>query len=553
MQGPRKAPGNSHRHRRFNRDIKQVAWMILLDLNTIIAYSRTGSPGTASATGCGATVSLRHRQGDGKHDMYRENYIKSLRKELLSLVEDYLTPVALSYGYSETPLEANIKWRPQVLVLGNYSSGKSTLINEFLGAKIQGTGQAPTDDSFTIITYDDSQDAGSGVRVTETRDGKFLLNDPEYPFETLKKHGQRFAAHFRMKKVTSPFLRTLTIIDTPGMLDSITERDRGYNYQDVIGDLAQISDLVLILFDPHKAGTVREAHASLRDTLPAKTFEDRVLFVLNRIDECASLTDLLRVYGTLCWNLSQMTGRKDIPMIHLTYSPSAAGSATTTQTETAGYLHFLENQREDLKNAILQAPKHRLDNLAAFVETHSERLSHLLEALVSYRQRRRSQLFKGWITAGLFSILVGGASAVMMISSPVFASLDPLMTAGAASAVSATVLLLWSLLIRPPSVRRFHRRQLARMETLTPLENQTRRDTWQHIKDTARSYLERTEGRFSTRHARQDRAAVLRVFQQGSKEIREALNELSTIRHDGPAPVDRPPPDVVSFLKKETA
>jgi EH domain-containing protein 1 len=36
------------------------------------------------------------------------------------------------------------------------------------------------------------------------------------------------------------------------------------------------------------------------------------------------MTDLLRVYGTLCWNLSQITGRKDIPMIHLTYSPTAA-------------------------------------------------------------------------------------------------------------------------------------------------------------------------------------------------------------------------------------
>ena len=55
------------------------------------------------------------------------------------------------------------------------------------------------------------------------------------------------------------------------------------------------------------------AVASLRDTLPARTFEDRVIFVLNRIDECASMMDLLRVYGTLCWNLSQITGRKDIP------------------------------------------------------------------------------------------------------------------------------------------------------------------------------------------------------------------------------------------------
>ncbi|MGD8530868.1 MAG: dynamin family protein, partial [Syntrophobacterales bacterium] len=144
--------------------------------------------------------------------MYRENYINSLRSEMVEMVADYLTPVAVRYGYSDVPLESNIKWRPQVLVLGNYSSGKSTLINEFLGANIQATGQAPTDDSFTIITYDDSEPNAGTVRVTEERDGKFLLNDPEFPFETLKKHGERFASHFRLKKVNSPFLENLAVI-----------------------------------------------------------------------------------------------------------------------------------------------------------------------------------------------------------------------------------------------------------------------------------------------------------------------------------------------------
>ena len=99
--------------------------------------------------------------------------------------------------------------------------GKSTLINDFLGANIQKTGQAPTDDSFTVITYDDSVPPDDGVRITDERDGKFLLNDPEYPFETLKKHGMRFTSHFKLKKVNSPFLKNLAIIDTPGMLDSI--------------------------------------------------------------------------------------------------------------------------------------------------------------------------------------------------------------------------------------------------------------------------------------------------------------------------------------------
>src|SRR5262249_29209252 len=160
--------------------------------------------------------------------------------------------------------------------------------------------------------------------------------------------------------------------------DSIAERDRGYNYQEVIGDLAQIADLVLVIFDPHKAGTVREAHASLRDTLPANTLEDRVIFILNRIDECATLVDLLRVYGTLCWNLSQMLGRKDIPQVRLTYSK------TTDRKELPEYLRFLENQRDELTRQIAQAPKYRLDHLADYVETHAERLAHLLEALLGY-------------------------------------------------------------------------------------------------------------------------------------------------------------------------
>ena len=51
--------------------------------------------------------------------MHRENYIETLRSELLDLVEEHLTPVALRYGYSEVPLESNIKWRPLVLVPGN--------------------------------------------------------------------------------------------------------------------------------------------------------------------------------------------------------------------------------------------------------------------------------------------------------------------------------------------------------------------------------------------------------------------------------------------------
>lgn len=470
--------------------------------------------------------------------MYRDNYITALRTELLEMVSEQLTPVAMRYGYSEVPLETNIKWRPQVLVLGNYSSGKSTLINEFLGMPIQGTGQAPTDDSFTVLTYDESEPEGAPVRVTDQRDGKFLLNDPEYPFETMKKHGQRFASHFKLKKVNSPFLKNLAIIDTPGMLDSITERDRGYNYQDVIGDLAQIADLVLVLFDPHKAGTVREAHTSLRDTLPAKTFEDRVLYVLNRIDECASMTDLLRVYGTLCWNLSQITGRKDIPMIHLTYSPSATDKTGRSENPQAAYLHFLENQREELKKAVLQAPCHRLDNLASFVETHGERLCHFLEGMISYRKKARLFRVKSFFIGLAVSLAVGVAGGLGLMSLPLFSGLDPVLQITGAGLLSTIIFILWLTLVQKYFYSRFLKKWLRQLDNLTRLPNQTRRDSWASIRDLLYVNLKNSNGRYSLSQVVGEHAAVMQIHDRGSREIREALKELAGITPDDDAWAD---------------
>jgi len=467
--------------------------------------------------------------------MYQKNYISAMHSELLGMVEKHLSPVALRYGYSEIPLEADIKWHPLVLVLGNYSSGKSALINDFLGADVQATGQAPTDDSFTIITYDETASPDSPIRAAEVRDGKHLLNDPEFPFETLKKHGQRFAAHFRLKKVNSPFLKSLAIIDTPGMLDSITERDRGYSYQDVIGDLAQIADLILVLFDPHKAGTIREAHTSLRDTLPGRTFEDRILFVLNRIDECGSLTDLLRVYGTLCWNLSQITGRKDIPMIHLTYSPRAAIDSKNRLEMDTSYLQYLENQREELKKAVLEAPKHRLDHLATFVETHSERLSHFLEALISYR-RKLHRYRRNSILVGLLFSLLGSAAAVGLLvhAGGLMSGMDSSFLVSGVAGLTAVFFLLWIALILKFLTARFHRKQIKALDDLTSLDNQTRKDSWQAVKDIALQFLKKKNGKHSLRNLKKDYRAVRGIFEKSGREIRKALKELAVLKSDTP-------------------
>ncbi len=464
--------------------------------------------------------------------MLQQTDIEALQDEIVEMVVTYLTPVAMRYGYSEAPLETNIKWRPLILVIGNYSSGKSTLINEFLGAEIQATGQAPTDDSFTILTHDDTVPESEGIRVVEERDGNFLLSESEYPFENLKKYGQRFASHFRLKKINAPFLRHLALIDTPGMHDSITERDRGYNYQEVVGELAEMADLVLVLFDPHKAGTVRETHTSLRETLPSRTFEDRVLFVLNRIDECASLVDLIRVYGTLCWNLSQITGRKDIPAIHLTYAETAMPDEKLPVEGPLRFLPLLKNQREELKAALLKTPRRRLDNLITFVETHGERLTHFLEALLQYRENYRMFNIRHLLIGIVLALIAGGGGLFGLVKTGVANLADEQMMLYWGGGIAAGVFLLWTTLVHFFAAKKFHAKMLAQIDELTPLSNQARRDSWRVVRDLAYLYLKNRRGRYSLTAVQQEHYEVRMVCEKGIREIREALNELSATGDD---------------------
>lgn len=457
--------------------------------------------------------------------MYRDNYKTSLESELVDIVKTKLSPIALKYGYSETDLDSEISWAPVVLILGNYSSGKSTLINEYLGGRIQATGQAPTDDSFTVIVGDDSYDEPVGI--VEEHDGRYLLNDQEYPFEKLKKYGQRFASHICIKKVNSPFLKDLVLIDTPGMLDSVSEKDRGYNYQEVIGDLARISDLILVLFDPHKAGTVQETYVALRETLPANTFEERVLFVLNRIDECASMTDLLQVYGTLCWNLSQMTGRKDIPTIHLTYS-----KGLSEPNENSEYLVHLDNQRERLKNSILKAPDFRLEHLATFVESHSENLNHLIEALISFRKKQRLFNLKFFSIIAVSFILTCGLAIFITNSAGISVLSLPLELQGIVTGSFLLFYLLCTAGIRRYFKLKFLKEQISKLDDLTLLDNQRRKDSWHAVKCIVKNFLEQTSKTISIRNLKKDYERVMEVAIHGVREIREALKELTTIPED---------------------
>jgi len=315
---------------------------------------------------------------------------KTFQSEIEQSVRETLFPLLAKYELTTDDLDAILKWKPIALILGNYSSGKSTLINELVGQEVQRTGQAPTDDSFTILTAPEPGDTAEEIR------GTTLVNNDNLPFGTLKSYGEPLLAHFRLKYIDSPLLENLAIIDSPGMMDSVTEKGRGYDFLGVVGELTKLADLVVLMFDPHKAGTIKETYSTIRNTLPGTSGEDRLAFVMSRIDDCDSLADLVRSYGTLCWNLSQMTGRKDIPRIYLTFSPTASRNAESLDLWVA--------ERKELSRRILGAPELRISHILHHVDKLANELKMVAEAMAAFCRGGRRLLFRTILATILMSI-----------------------------------------------------------------------------------------------------------------------------------------------------
>jgi EH domain-containing protein 1 len=427
---------------------------------------------------------------------------ESLKVELEDLLRRGMGEIFSLYRVNMDELLIPFKWKSLVLVIGNYSSGKSTFINEFLGQEVQQTGQAPTDDSFTILA------SAADVYLTGHEiPGPTLVNDDRLPFAPLRGFGPHLLSHLRLKAIESSLLKEVAIIDTPGMLDSVTEKDRGYDYLGVVGELARLSDLIILMFDPHKAGTIKETYQAIRSTLPAASGQDRTIFVLNRIDECDNINDLVRSYGTLCWNLSQMTGRKDMPRIYLTFAPR---DRSATAANLPG-LDIWMNDREEIKEAINSAPRLRLDHLLQDVDRSVRELRLQIEALRTYQARfftrLRAVARSGFLLAGI-AFLFGDFILRLTTGYPKPVFLEALLTGRLEAShwvlptgFAMIVIILSYLHIQHLLYPRFQAEALASLDNLVAPATAYELDLWQRARERVR-FLIAGKGRLHlwTRH-----------------------------------------------------
>ena len=106
--------------------------------------------------------------------------LASVRDKVNSAYRE-IDPVADAFRFRSRPSRGEILAQPLVFMLGNHSSGKSSMINFLLSAdgeavELQKTGTAPLDDCFTIISY---------AEAPTEKDGPAIVANKSLPYASL--------------------------------------------------------------------------------------------------------------------------------------------------------------------------------------------------------------------------------------------------------------------------------------------------------------------------------------------------------------------------------
>ncbi|MBN1947796.1 MAG: dynamin family protein [Bradymonadales bacterium] len=345
---------------------------------------------------------------------------KTLEDTVTSILRynrETLQPLARSFAFEPVQDIAETRGKPHVVFLGNHSSGKSTFINLLCGRRVQKTGLAPTDDGFTVLTF--------GERDAE-RDGEAVVSNPDLPYQSLRSFGPALVSHMRLKQVNEGFLRHITLVDSPGMIDAVRREDqRGYDFSGAVKWFADRADLILLFFDPDKPGTTGETMHILAEALQG--MDHKILLVLNKVDRFEGIRDFARAYGALCWNLARVIKTKDLPHIFTTYMPARARVPVVPAED------FIQ-AREELIAEIKRTPERRaenvisrLDDYARRLRIHTEVINHVTRV---YRQFKHHQI--------RWALLVGLLGLLLTVSSALFQPVTWLVWVFAVITIGAT-------------------------------------------------------------------------------------------------------------------
>ncbi|KAJ0692200.1 putative EH domain-containing protein [Helianthus annuus] len=278
--------------------------------------------------------------------------VTSIVDGLKRLYNEKLKPLEVAYRYSDfaSPLLTNTDFdaKPMVMLLGQYSTGKTTFIKHLLKSNYPGAhiGPEPTTDRFIVVM------GGPDERSVP---GNTIAVQADMPFNTLTTFGGAFLSKFECSQMPHPLLEHITFVDTPGVLSGEKQRtQRSYDFTGVIKWFAEKCDLILLLFDPHKLD-ISDEFKRVISSLHGQ--EDKIRVVLNKADQ-VDTQQLMRVYGALMWSLGKVLNTPEVTRV---YVGSFNDKPVNKESLDSMGKELFEKEQDDLLVDLMDIPKKACD------------------------------------------------------------------------------------------------------------------------------------------------------------------------------------------------
>lgn len=232
-------------------------------------------------------------------------------KELKRLYDNTIKPLETLYKYRDLSNrhfgDPEIFSKPLVLFMGPWSGGKSSIINYLLDNEYNEnslrTGAEPSPAYFNILSWGESPTILDGTQLAA-----------DWTFSGLQKFGQGLLDRLRGLQLPHPLLEKINIVEIPGILEIRKQVERQFPFNDACQWFIDRADIIFLVYDPSKLDVGPETEAIL-DQLKGREYQTRI--ILNKADQVKP-EELMRVQGTLIWNISPLMSSSEPPVMYST-------------------------------------------------------------------------------------------------------------------------------------------------------------------------------------------------------------------------------------------
>ncbi|URE03824.1 Dynamin family [Musa troglodytarum] len=247
----------------------------------------------------------------------------------------------------------------------------------------------PLEVAYQFSEFGSSLLLGSDER---TIPGNTIAVQADMPFTGLTTFGNAFLSKFECSQMPHSLLEHITFVDTPGVLSGEKQRtQRSYDFTGVTSWFAAKSDLILLLFDPHKldiSDEFKRVIGSLRG------HDDKIRVVLNKADQIDT-QQLMRVYGALTWSLGKVLNTPEVMRVYIgSFNDKPVNNIAVGPVGK----ELFEREQNDLLSDLKDIPKKACDRKinefvkrARAAKIHAYIISHLRSQMPSMLGKAKAQ------------------------------------------------------------------------------------------------------------------------------------------------------------------